>query len=398
MAFSRRTNWNTDESALAKAYRERRASGLPIADLTASNPTRCGFEYPLDLLAPLADTAALNYDPDPRCSVAARESICGYYRAQKAEVSPEQIIVTTSTSEAYGFLLKLLCDPEDRILVPQPSYPLFDFLAGVEVVQVDFAPLVYDHGWQLDLEGLRRQITNRTRAVVLVHPNNPTGHFTKPAEAYRLASICREYGLALIVDEVFLDYGLTEVQEPAVGAEDEVGPARSFAALDLGVLTFIVSGISKICGLPQMKAAWLVATGPGSKDALERLEVVSDTYLSMNAPVQRALPVWLAGRKLIQRQILERVRDNLAALDHQLAMQPETWVSRLQLDGGWYAVLRIPALSSDEVTVKTLLDEGVWVHPGYFFGMGQSGWLVVSLLTPMPEFSFGIGKLLAYFK
>jgi alanine-synthesizing transaminase len=390
MIFSKRTKWNTEESELARAHRERLAAGLPIADLAASNPTRCGFDFAPDLLAPLTDPAAFDYEPEPKGSLRAREAVCRYYAEHGASIEPERVLLTTSTSEAYGYLFKLLCNPGDAILVPQPSYPLFDFLADAEVVTLGHAPLIYDHGWQLDLEGLRQQITPRTRAVVLVHPNNPTGHFTKQQEARELAAICREHGLALIVDEVFLDYGL------GLGIGSCEGDCTSFAARDLGVLTFIVSGISKICGLPQMKAAWLVAIGPDSEQAMERLEVLADTYLSMNAPIQRALPVWLEGRSQIQNQIRARVSDNLAELDRALGEQlaNRRLVNRLVVEGGWYAILRIPAVQPDEVTVRELLDMGVWVHPGHFFGMRRSGWLVVSLLTKPQEFSAGTAILL----
>jgi alanine-synthesizing transaminase len=388
MKFSKRTKWNTQESELARAHRERLAAGLPVADLTASNPTRCGFDFAPNLLAPLTDSEAFDYEPEPKGSLRAREAVCRYYADHGVRVEPVKVLLTTSTSEAYGYLFKLLCNPGDAILAPQPSYPLFDFLADAEVVTLCHAPLIYDHGWQLDLEGLRQQITPRTRAVVLVHPNNPTGHFTKQQEARELAAICREHGLALIVDEVFLDYRVE------MGSCEE--DCTSFAVRDLGVLTFIVSGISKICGLPQMKAAWLMAVGPGSEQALERLEVLADTYLSMNAPIQRALPVWLEGRSQIQNQIRARVGGNLAELDRALAAQPENrrLVNRLLVEGGWYAILRIPALQPDELTALELLDLGVWVHPGLFFGMARSGWLVVSLLAKAREFSAGIAILL----
>jgi aspartate/methionine/tyrosine aminotransferase len=392
MEFSKRTAWNTEESDLAAAHRRRLAAGLPIADLTASNPTRCGFQYAADLLAPLTGNGAFDYEPDPRGQFHARQAVSRYYLSHGARVSPREVLLTTSTSEAYGYLFKLLMNPGETVLAPQPSYPLFDFLAQAESVELASTPLVYDHGWQLDLEGLRRQITPKTRAVVLVHPNNPTGHFTGLEEAQGLAAICREHSLALIVDEVFLDYAIDM---------DGSDPNRSsFAARELDVLTFVVSGISKICALPQMKVAWLVAHGPGSNEALERLEVLADTWLSMNAPVQQALPIWLDHRDAIQDQIRQRVRANLAELDRALAgSSPDSGgslVNRLTVEGGWYAILRIPALQRDEVTVRELLDLGVWVHPGYFFGMGQSGWLVLSLLTPFHEFSTGVAVLLAY--
>jgi alanine-synthesizing transaminase len=383
MRFSERTNWNTEESELARAYRQRVKAGLPVADLTASNPTRCGFSYDSAWLAALSDTRALDYDPQPRGGLAARQAVCRYYDDHGISLDPEQVILTTSTSEAYSFLFRLLCDPGAEILVPQPSYPLFDFLAALDDVRVRPVSLVYDHGWQIEPEGLRQSITPATRAVMLVHPNNPTGHFTKPWEAEQLGQICREFDLSLIVDEVFLDY-------------EVAGSGRSFATGLEEVPVFVVSGLSKIAGLPQMKAAWIVATGPDRLQALDRLEVIADTFLSMNAPVQCALPAWLAKRGEIQQQVVERVTGNLAELDRQLAAVPT--LQRLPVEGGWYAVLRIPALVTDEKTVLALLDCGVWVHPGYFFGMPDSGWLVVSLLAPPTEFSTGVTALVNYFR
>ena len=313
MRFSERTNWNTEESELARAHRLRAEAGEPIADLTASNPTRCGFAYDPQLLAALTDPEALDYDPQPRGLLRARQAVCDYYASHRVSLKPEQITLTTSTSEAYSFLFRLLCDAGSEILVPQPGYPLFDFLAVLDDVRIKPVPFVYDHGWQIDPESFRRAITPLTRAIVLVHPNNPTGHFTKPWEAKELAQICREFDLALIVDEVFLDYEFSG----SMGDK----PA-SFAAGIEGVPVFVVSGLSKIAGLPQMKAAWIVAAGPEALAAQERLEVIADTFLSMNAPVQCALTAWLKGREAIQQQIRGRTAANLAELDRQLSRLP----------------------------------------------------------------------------
>ncbi len=375
MRLSQRTSWNTEESELARAYRLRKEAGLPIADLTASNPTRCGFTYPQDLLQALADPHALDYDPQPKGSLRAREAVCAYYAAHSVALDPGQIVLTTSTSEAYSFLFRLLCDPGSEILIPQPGYPLFDFLAELDDVRLKPALLVYDHGWQIDFAELRRTMTPAARAIVVVHPNNPTGHFTKPWEAEELARLCREFDLSLIVDEVFLDYAIR-------------GTGTSFASGLDGVPVFVVSGLSKVAGLPQMKAAWIVATGPERSQALDRLEVIADTFLSMNAPVQCALPAWLAGRAAIQEQIRARVSANLAELDRQLISLPT--VQRLEVEGGWYAVLRIPAIEPSERTALALLDRGVWLHPGYFFGLPESGWLVLSLLSRQAEFNTGV--------
>ncbi len=376
---------------MARAYRLRRQAGLPIADLTQSNPTRCGFTYPANLLGALADPRALDYDPQPKGLAGARQAVCAYYAAHNVALDAEQILLTTSTSEGYSFLFRLLCDPGDEVLILQPGYPLFDFLADLDDVRLKAAPLVYENGWQIDAEGIRRAITPRTRAIILVHPNNPTGHFTKPWEAAELARLCREFSLSLIVDEVFLDYSLA-------------AKAESFAAGLEEVPVYVVSGLSKIAGLPQMKAAWIAVTGEERKKALARLEVIADTFLSMNAPVQWALPAWLEGPAAIwpaiQEQIRKRVAANLAVLDRNLdrGLEAVKGVQRLAVEGGWYAVLRAPAIAPDEQTVLALLERGAWVHPGYFFGMPESGWLVVSLLAPESEFSNGTDILINYFR
>ena len=387
MRFSTRTNWNTEESELARAHRLRKAAGQPIADLTASNPTRCGFTYPASLLTALAHPQALDYDPQPLGLLNARQAVCAYYQSHGVALDPRQILLTTSTSEAYSFLFRLLCDPTSEIVVLQPGYPLFDFLACLDDVRLKASPLLYDHGWQIDAEAIRQAITPQTRAIVVVNPNNPTGHFTKPWEAAELAGLCREFELSLIVDEVFLDYSFAK-------------SGKTFAAGLAGVPVFVVSGLSKIAGLPQMKAAWIVATAPeldpGLEAAIARLEVIADTFLSMNAPVQWAMPSWLESRAAIQSQIRSRVANNLAALDRKLPALPA--VQRLAVEAGWYALLRIPALQPDERTVLQLLEQGVWVHPGYFFGLPESGWLVVSLLAAELEFSYGLDLLINHFR
>jgi aspartate/methionine/tyrosine aminotransferase len=385
MHFSQRTNWNVEESELARAHRERLQAGLPVADLTPSNPTRCGFAYPADLLTALNDPRSLDYDPQPLGMLPARQAVCDYYAAHSFALDQAQIVLTTSTSEAYSYLFRLLCDPGDEVIALQPGYPLFDFLAGLDDVKLGAAPLVYDEGWQIEFEGLEHAITERTRAIVVVHPNNPTGHFTKQWEKDRLADLCCRHNLSLIVDEVFLDYSFGNDAQPS-----------SFAAGLEGLPVFVVSGLSKIAGLPQMKAAWIVATGPKTSAAMARLEVIADTFLSMNAPVQWALPKWLQMSSAIQSQIRVRVMANLATLDQELVDAPG--LNRLKVEGGWYAILRIPALNPDDSTVLKLLDRGVWVHPGHFFGMGSSGWLVISLLAPEAEFSTGVTTLVNYFR
>ena len=388
--FSHRTNWDTAETRWARLLRERGAAGMPIFDLTASNPTRCGFEYDAEaILGALQSPAALDYDPNPKGLLTAREAVAGYYAGHNAAVDPEHIFLTTSTSEAYSYLFRLLCDPGDEVLIAQPSYPLFDFLADLDDVRLVAYPLFYDYGWHLDPAALRDRITPRTRAIVVVHPNNPTGHYTKAAERARLEVICTEFGLALIVDEVFLDYPLGEVLEPSFATSTQSG--------EHPVLTFVLSGLSKVAGLPQMKAAWIACFGPEAalKEAMGRLEVIADTFLSMNAPVQGALASWLAGGSSIQAQIRERTSANIAALDE--VFLEGGMGTRLVVEAGWYAVLRIPAVVKDEETVFRLLNErGIAVHSGDFFGFHGAGWLVLSLLTNATDFFNGINAIRDY--
>jgi aspartate/methionine/tyrosine aminotransferase len=382
MNFSRRTAWDLAENDLTAAVRAHRAGGLPLLDLTVSNPTQCGFH--LDeprLLAPLAQRAALDYTPDPFGMPSAREAVCAYYRDHAAAVPPERLCLTTSTSEAYSFLFRLLCDPGDDVLVARPSYPLFDFIARLDDVQLREYPLFCDpsydtHTWSIDLHALAAAIGPRTRALIVVHPNNPTGHFTSRAEREALEQLCAAHNLALIVDEVFLDYAINEAQ-------------LSFTSGEPTCLTFVLSGISKICALPQMKASWIAVVGPASlaSEAIARLEVIADTFLSMNAPIQHALPVWLAGRHEMQSQILDRLRANLMALDAALH---NTAAQRLPAQAGWTTILRVPRTAED--FAHAALARGVLVQPGDFYGLPE-GRAVLSLLTPTEVWRQGLAQL-----
>ena len=365
------------ESGFAAAIREARAAGRELIDLTVSNPTVCGFEYDAEaILRPLGNVGALTYDPDPRGMRSAREAVAEYYGDHGADVDPDEVVLTTSTSEGYGYLFRLLCDANDEVLVAQPSYPLFDFLADLEDVRLKSYPLFYDQGWWIDFAELEKRIGPRTKAVVVVNPNNPTGHATGTAERQRLEEICVRRGLTLIVDEVFLDYPLTDER------------LRSFAVGPHPVLTFCLSGMSKIAGLPQMKAGWIVGLGPEAErsQAMGRLEVIADTFLSMNAPVQGALPRWLAGRKAIQGQILERLRQNLDAAQG-------SGVEVLQVEGGWSAILRLPQMGEDDLAERLLREVGVLVHPGSFYGIPELGRVVISLLGPEGEFREGLERV-----
>jgi alanine-synthesizing transaminase len=382
--FAKRTNWNLEPNRLSLALAAHRAEGKPLLDLTVSNPTECGFIYDSELiLNALRNPAALKYEPNPKGLECARRAVAEYYREKGAAVAVEDIILTTSTSEAYSFVFRLLCDPRDEILIPEPSYPLFDFLANILDVNLLRYPLIYDHGWQIDFHALEQAITPRTRAVIVVHPNNPTGHFVKPEEMAKLNVICSARHLAIIADEVFLDFSLDGTRPASFGANP-------------GALTFTLSGLSKISGLPQMKAAWLVASGPQTAraEALARLEVTADTFLSMNGPVQLAIPVLLKQRHGFQKQLLERVRRNLSALDRQLATQRVC--GRLAVEGGWYAILRVPAArSSEDQAIDLLKSKGIAVHPGHFYELPLEGYLVVSLLTRESDFSDGVTGLCA---
>ena len=392
--FASRTNWDLKPNRLTQALDLHRASGRKLLDLTASNPTECGFHYDAAAIArALCTPAALQYRPDPRGLKSARQAVSAYYAARGDQVSPDDLFLTVSTSEAYSYVFRLLCNPGDELLIPTPGYPLFDFLADVNDVKLVRYPLFYDHGWHIDFHSLEQAVTPRTRGIIVVHPNNPTGHYTRSEEAARLNQICSAGRMAIIADEVFLDFALS-------GA-----PQQSFAA-NTGALTFTMSGVSKISGLPQMKFSWLAVSGHSelkdeSKDelkreALARLEMVADTYLSMNAPIQLAAPALLQQRTSFQQQLMARVRANLAELDSQIAFARK--LSRLIVEGGWYAVLRVPATLPDEDLAMDLLEKhDVYVHPGHFYDFSGDGYLVLTLITPEPDFKEGLKRLLSYF-
>jgi alanine-synthesizing transaminase len=384
--FANRTNWNLTPNALSAALEAHRKSGLPFLDLTLSNPTQCGFSYDsATILRALSQPASLEYSPIPNGLLAAREAVARYCADHHCTVPVNDILLATGTSEAYSFAFRLLCNPGDEVLIPAPSYPLLDFLADIHDVRLVRYPLLYDHGWLIDFHALERAITPKTRGVILVHPNNPTGHFCSLAKVRQLNEICASRHLALIVDEVFLDFSLGSV------------PPSSFAA-NSSALTFTLSGISKICGLPQMKLAWMIVSGPETKkrETLERLEVISDAYLSMNTPIQLAASALLETRRAFQKQLLERVKSNLAELDRQLIQQKSC--SRLECQGGWNAVLRVPATHSDEeLAIELLNTKHVYAHPGHFYDFAGDGHLVISLILPQEKFSEGVRSLLEFF-
>jgi alanine-synthesizing transaminase len=381
--FSRRTDWKLSPNRFTQAQRELQATGREVLDLTISNPTRAELHYDAEtILRALVNTQAMDYDPQPKGLRSAREAVAGYYGKQHNDIDPESIVLTTSTSEGYSYVFRLLCNVEDEILVPKPSYPLFEFLADLQDVELVQYPLLYDHGWQIDFPSLYKAVNHRTRAVVVVHPNNPTGSFVADKERSALNQFCREYNLDLVADEVFLDY-----------AHD--GASRATFADNREALTFTLSGLSKISGLPQMKLAWIVTGGTDEQvsAALARLEVIADTYLSMNAPIQLAAPALLEQRHSVQPLVLDRVRANLSELDRGLAKHKTC--RRLDVEGGWYAVLRVPVTQSDEdLAIEILRKHSVLVHPGHFYDFPSDGYLIVSLITPVQDFRKGIAKVL----
>jgi alanine-synthesizing transaminase len=385
--FASRTNWNLAPNRLTEALARQRASGRALIDLTVSNPTECGFELDRDtILKALANPAALTYAPEPQGLMVAREAVAGYYAGRGNRVGVGDIFLTVSTSEAYSWVFRLLCNPGDEILIPAPSYPLFEFLADIQDVKVVRYPLLYDHGWQIDSHALEKAVTERTRGVIVVHPNNPTGHFCKSNEMARLNEICGARRIAVIADEVFLDFSLGGDALPGTFAENSAA------------LTFTLSGLSKISGLPQMKVAWLVASGPTQmrQQAIARLEVIADTYLSLNAPLQHALAALLDERRDFHKAALARVSANLGELDRQLASQKAC--ARLDVEGGWNAVVRVPVMRTDEDLAIALIEmKGVYAHPGHFYDFPRDGYLVVSLITPERQFEEGIGRVLAAF-
>ena len=384
--FSRRTEWDLTTNRLTAAIEEARASGLQLIDLTISNPTRAGISYnEAAILDSLRNKRSLDYDPQPKGLLSARQAVADYYRARGEQVDPEGVVLTSGTSEGYSYVFRLLANPGDEILVPKPSYPLFDFLADLQDVKLVPYPLIYDHGWQIDFHSLEKAIGSTTRGIVLVNPNNPTGSYVSAAERKQLNKVCREHGLALIVDEVFLDY--------AFG-----GSAHPSFATNTGALTFSLSGLSKISALPQMKLAWIAVSGPEDqgKPAMQRLEVIADTYLSVSAPVQLAASAMLDQRSTVQSQIATRVQQNLAELDSQLASQKAC--CRLLVEGGWYAVLRVPATQTDEdLAIALLRETNVLVHPGHFYDFPQDGFLVLSLIAPEDEVRSGVECVLEFF-
>ena len=380
--FSRRLPSELRTNRLSAAVSARRAAGRGFIDLTLSNPTAAGIPYPEDLLAPLAAAEGMRYAPEPFGLRAAREAVAVDYARCGTSVAPERIVLTSSTSEAYSLLFKLLCDPGDDVLIPVPSYPLFDHLSRLDAVETRTYQLEYQGRWMIDGHSVDAGWTPQTRALLAVSPNNPTGSSLSQEERRMLDSRCAERRAALILDEVFADYSLT----PG-GAQARL-PSPS-------ALTFHLGGLSKSAGLPQVKLGWISVDGPDADvdAALERLEIICDTYLSVSTPVQVAAPALIGRGAGVRAAILERIRTNAATLSAVTADHPS--VSMLHADAGWSAVLRIPSTRPEEDVVLDVLEhDDVLVHPGYFFDFPHEAFLVVSLLPPPDQFAAGARRLM----
>jgi len=387
--FSSRLSWSLKSNRLSQTLEAKRAAGVRILDLTESNPTRAAIKYDEPaILHALSKPASLQYEPDLRGLVCAREAIAEYYQSHQHSVSPDSLHLTASTSEGYAFLFKLLADPGQEVLVPRPGYPLFDFLSALDSVRLVHYPLAYyqKHGWQIDMDSLATSISTETVGVIVVNPNNPTGAFVKPHEIEHLNELCIQHDMALIADEVFLDY-----------PGNRSAPGHRSLVSNRHALTFVLSGLSKVAGLPQMKLGWIHVSGPEAQcaEAQERLDFIADTYLSVGAPVQHAAPELLSLRHGVQQQIKQRTGRNEARLRQRLSSVRDCRV--LKREGGWYAVLESQhGFSREDFAVRLLEEKNVLAHPGYFFDFPHDGFLVVSLLTPEATLEEGLARIVQH--
>jgi len=382
--FAKRTDWELSENPLSLELNALRAKGVALFDLTESNPTRAGILYPQELLATFADPANLRYAPHPKGMLKAREAVAGYYADKHVKLSPEDLVLTSSSSEAYAFLFRLLMNPHDRVLLPAPSYPLFSYLAGLSDVEVAYYRLFFDgEAWRIDFDSLEEAADRDAKAVILVSPNNPTGSCVHADEIKRLNAICSKGDIAIISDEVFADYIF-----------DEKKTAYQSLAANTGALSFALGGLSKAMAMPQMKLGWIAANGPKKlvQAALDRLEVIADTYLSVNTPVQNAAGIWLPARAVIRDQVMARVKANY----NYLVKTASDTIKVFPVEGGWYAVLKTRLdIPEEEWALELLREHHVFVHPGFFFDFDEEGYVVVSLLTQEDVFCEGLARLLS---
>lgn len=379
--FSSRLAALPEPNRLSRLLEKKRSESIEILDLTDSNPTLCELEYTrAEIESAISSPDLTRYRPLPGGLVNTRAAVVDYYRQRGHCVPIEEIFLTSGTSEAYSFLFKLLADPGDQILVPRPGYPLFDFLARLEGIEpVDYR-LAEEDGWHIDMDGLVGRLSSRTRALVVVNPNNPTGSLVSKEQWEQLVNICRQRKIALICDEVFFDYPV----QPVVPRFDPAGEERA--------LTFILNGLSKTTALPQLKLSWIVIRGPlvQRREAAHKLEMISDTFLSVSLPAQLAATVLLPGRHRIQSRVRDRVRENLNHLQTELQ---GTTAQCLPVEAGWYAVIQLPGTLSEEEWAERLLEqENVLVHPGYFYDFEREAFLVLSLLPPPARFREGISR------
>jgi len=381
--FSERTSLDFTPNPLSQTLAALRRAGTPLLDLTLSNPTVAGFQYPAGVLAPLADAVALTYEPAPFGQFAARTAVAADYARRGIVVDPLRVALTASTSEAYSLLFKLLCDPGDNVLVPVPSYPLFEHLTNLDGVHPTQYPLEYHAGWRIDVDALASAVTPRTRAILLVSPNNPTGSCATREEIERISDVCEQHDCALVSDEVFADYPFEE---------DRVVPSVAGSA---SVLSFALGGLSKSAGLPQVKLGWVAIAGaePRVQQAIARLEYVCDTYLSVSTPVQNCAASLIEAGRAVRKQIAARVRANRRVLAGLLVEAPS--IELLEAEGGWSAVLRVPAVRTEEqLALELLRRDHVIVHPGYFFDFAAAAFVVISLLPREDEFREGVRRLI----
>jgi aspartate/methionine/tyrosine aminotransferase len=392
MTFSERTNWHRQQNKLTELLDSLRKRRKDVLDLTVSNSTECGFIYPeKEILSSFENHSSMMYDPNPRGLLSSRQSVSEYYKQKHITVDPSNIFLTASTSEAYSTLFKLLCNAGEAVLVPKPSYPLFEYLAQINDVELQHYDLLYDGEWNVDIDSLKHCIIDGLKAIVIVNPHNPTGMFLKKDEYDAIKEFARQNNLAIIVDEVFIDYAF----------EDDASRISSTVS-ETEVLTFTLNGISKMIGLPQMKLGWLVVSGESLavREATSRLEIICDTFLSVNTPVQVALPKLLTIGKNIQNQICNRIKSNYTTLYNLLTTHNSplnTPCSPLSSNGGWYGIIRVPRTKSDEEWALQLLEKkGVYVYPGYFFDFVDEGYLVVSLLVENLIFQKAISEIVDY--
>ncbi len=381
--FSSRLDWSVPENRLAAAERERRASGRPLLDLTVSNPTRAALPYPAEAIAAaFVDPAVAGYEPAPRGLSSARAAVAADYARRGAALDPARIVLTASSSESYALLFKLVGDPGQAILVPEPSYPLFEYLARLEALAPRPYRLAYDGRWHIDFSTFD---LGNAAAIVVVSPNNPTGSYLSAADWSRLGELAARAGLPIIVDEVFADFPIAPMPDAVTAVAARPGPA----------LTFSLGGLSKASGLPQMKLGWIAASGPPEliERALANLDLVTDTYLSAGTPVELALPRLLAIGAGLRRAIAQRVARNRQALQERIG--PSSPCTLLPAEAGWSAIVRVPEVMSDEDwALRLLREDGLLVQPGYFFDLRWGATLVASLLTPPADFDQGIARLL----